>query len=112
MIKLPYARADFGAMRRDQCYYVDRTPFLEQFETYAPLYPVFASPTVWEIVVYQHFRALLRPKQGCRFWDFFWKITCGSASLPRFQRPNLLGFCLVFVDKECYQILPYQPTAS
>jgi hypothetical protein len=36
---------------------------------------------------------------------------CEYMALPRFQRPNLLGFCLVFVDKECYQILPYQPTA-
>ncbi|MEO0042575.1 MAG: hypothetical protein RL329_2023, partial [Bacteroidota bacterium] len=35
---------------------------------------------------------------------------CEYMALPRFQRPNLLGFCLVFVDKECYQILPYQPT--
>jgi hypothetical protein len=32
---------------------------------------------------------------------------CEYMALPRFQRPNLLGFCLVFVDKECYQILPY-----
>ncbi|MEO0044228.1 MAG: hypothetical protein RL329_3676 [Bacteroidota bacterium] len=37
---------------------------------------------------------------------------CEYMALPRFQRPNLLGFCLVFVDKECYQILPYQPIAS
>jgi hypothetical protein len=35
---------------------------------------------------------------------------CEYMALPRFQRPNLLGFCLVFVDKECSQILPYQPT--
>jgi Predicted AAA-ATPase len=26
---------------------------------------------------------------------------------PRFQRPNLLGFCLVFVNTECKRILPY-----
>jgi hypothetical protein len=37
---------------------------------------------------------------------------CEYMELPRFQRPNLLGFCLVFVDKECYKILPYAPTAS
>jgi hypothetical protein len=36
---------------------------------------------------------------------------CEYMELPRFQRPNLLGFCLVFVDKECYKILPYSPTA-
>jgi hypothetical protein len=34
---------------------------------------------------------------------------CEYMALPRFQRPNLLGFCLVFVDKECYKILPYLP---
>jgi Predicted AAA-ATPase/PD-(D/E)XK nuclease superfamily len=33
---------------------------------------------------------------------------CEYMVMPRFQRPNLLGFCLVFVDKECYKILPYQ----
>jgi hypothetical protein len=27
--------------------------------------------------------------------------------LARFQRPNLLGFCLVYVGNECKQILPY-----
>lgn len=27
--------------------------------------------------------------------------------LPRFQRENLLGFCLVFVNTECKRILPY-----
>jgi hypothetical protein len=32
---------------------------------------------------------------------------CEYMALPRFQRPNLLGFCLVFVGKECYKILPY-----
>jgi PD-(D/E)XK nuclease superfamily len=32
---------------------------------------------------------------------------CEYMALPRFQRPNLLGFCLVFVDKECYKILPF-----
>jgi hypothetical protein len=32
---------------------------------------------------------------------------CDYMELPRFQRPNLLGFCLVFVGKECHQILPY-----
>ena len=32
---------------------------------------------------------------------------CEYMALPRFQRPHLLGFCLVFVDKECYKILPF-----
>jgi hypothetical protein len=32
---------------------------------------------------------------------------CEYMTLPRFQRPNLLGFCLVFVGTECKQILPY-----
>ncbi|MEO0042034.1 MAG: hypothetical protein RL329_1482 [Bacteroidota bacterium] len=34
---------------------------------------------------------------------------CAYMALPRFQQPNLLGFCLVFVGEECYKILPYQP---
>jgi Predicted AAA-ATPase/PD-(D/E)XK nuclease superfamily len=29
--------------------------------------------------------------------------------LQRFQRPNLLGFCLVYVGNECKHILPYAP---
>jgi Predicted AAA-ATPase/PD-(D/E)XK nuclease superfamily len=29
--------------------------------------------------------------------------------LARFQRPNLLGFCLVYVGNECHKILPYAP---
>jgi hypothetical protein len=32
---------------------------------------------------------------------------CEYMVLPRFQRPHVLGFCLVFVGKECYKILPY-----
>jgi hypothetical protein len=32
---------------------------------------------------------------------------CEYMVLPRFQRPNLLGFCLVFVGTECRKILPY-----
>jgi hypothetical protein len=32
---------------------------------------------------------------------------CDYMVLPRFQRPNLLGFCLVFVGVECAKILPY-----
>jgi hypothetical protein len=32
---------------------------------------------------------------------------CEYMALPRFQRPNLLGFCLVFVGTECQKILPY-----
>jgi hypothetical protein len=32
---------------------------------------------------------------------------CEYMALPRFQRPNLLGFCLVFVGQECHKILPY-----
>jgi hypothetical protein len=33
----------------------------------------------------------------------------GYMELPYYQRPNLLGFCLVFVGNECHKILPYQP---
>jgi Predicted AAA-ATPase len=44
MIKLPYARADFGPMMREKCYYVDRTAYLEQLEVYAPVYTMFLRP--------------------------------------------------------------------
>ncbi|MEO0044593.1 MAG: hypothetical protein RL329_4041 [Bacteroidota bacterium] len=44
MIKLPYARADFGPMMREKCYYVDRTRFLEQLEVHAPVYTMFLRP--------------------------------------------------------------------
>jgi hypothetical protein len=32
---------------------------------------------------------------------------CAYMALPRFQRRNLLGFCLVFVGTDCAKILPY-----
>jgi hypothetical protein len=44
MIKLPYARADFGPMMREKCYYVDRTRFLDQLEVHAPVYTMFLRP--------------------------------------------------------------------
>jgi hypothetical protein len=44
MIKLPYARADFGPMRHEKCFYVDRTSYLEQLEVYAPVYTMFLRP--------------------------------------------------------------------
>ncbi len=33
MLKIPYGRADFGAMRQDNCFYIDRTNYIEQLET-------------------------------------------------------------------------------
>jgi hypothetical protein len=44
MINLPYGRADFGPMRREKCFYIDRTSFLEQLEVYAPVYTMFLRP--------------------------------------------------------------------
>jgi hypothetical protein len=44
MINIPYARADFAAMMRDKCFYIDRTSFIEQLEKYAPVYAMFLRP--------------------------------------------------------------------
>ncbi|MEY4934469.1 MAG: hypothetical protein RIS64_828 [Bacteroidota bacterium] len=60
MIKLPYARADFAPMRREKCYYVDRTSFLEQLEVYAPVYLMFLRPrrfgkSLWISILEQYY---------------------------------------------------------
>jgi Predicted AAA-ATPase len=44
MIKIPYGRADFAAMRRENCFYIDRTNYIEQLETYASSYTMFLRP--------------------------------------------------------------------
>jgi Predicted AAA-ATPase/PD-(D/E)XK nuclease superfamily len=44
MLKIPYGRADFGAIRREHCFYIDRTNYIEQLEAYAPVYTMFLRP--------------------------------------------------------------------
>jgi Predicted AAA-ATPase len=44
MLKIPYGRADFEAMRLDNCFYMDRTNYIEQLETYAAVYTMFLRP--------------------------------------------------------------------
>ncbi|MEN9613240.1 MAG: hypothetical protein RLZZ628_4054, partial [Bacteroidota bacterium] len=44
MLKIPYGRAAFDALRRDQCFYIDRTNYIELLETYASVYTMFLRP--------------------------------------------------------------------
>jgi hypothetical protein len=93
MIKLPYARADFGAMMHDQCYYVDRTPFLEQFETYAPVYTMFLRPrrfgkSLW-ISILEHYYDV---NQASEFQILFGNLHVGRNPTPLANHYRILRF--------------------
>jgi hypothetical protein len=44
MLKIPYAIADYGRLRREQFFYVDRTHFIESLELYGTSYVMFLRP--------------------------------------------------------------------
>jgi Predicted AAA-ATPase/PD-(D/E)XK nuclease superfamily len=44
MLKIPYALADYGRLRREQFFYVDRTHYIEQLELHGTSYPMFLRP--------------------------------------------------------------------
>jgi Predicted AAA-ATPase/PD-(D/E)XK nuclease superfamily len=44
MLKIPYALADYARLRREQFFYVDRTHYIEQLETYGTSYAMFLRP--------------------------------------------------------------------
>jgi Predicted AAA-ATPase/PD-(D/E)XK nuclease superfamily len=44
MLKIPYALADYAELRADHCFFVDRTNYIEQLETYASRYTMFLRP--------------------------------------------------------------------
>ncbi len=44
MITIPYGRSDFGALRRDKCFYIDRTHYIGQLEIYASSFTMFLRP--------------------------------------------------------------------
>ncbi|MEO0044718.1 MAG: hypothetical protein RL329_4167 [Bacteroidota bacterium] len=44
MLKIPYGRADFNSLRRDHCFYIDRTHYIELLETRASSYTMFLRP--------------------------------------------------------------------
>jgi hypothetical protein len=76
MIKLPYARADFGLMMREKCFYVDRTNYLEQLEVYAPVYTMFLRPrrfgkSLW-ISLLEHYYDV---NKAAEFPTFIWRFT-------------------------------------
>ncbi|MEY4935364.1 MAG: hypothetical protein RIS64_1723, partial [Bacteroidota bacterium] len=44
MLKIPYALADYGRLRREQFFYVDRTNYIELLELYGTSYAMFLRP--------------------------------------------------------------------
>jgi hypothetical protein len=44
MVNIPYALADYAALRADNCFFVDRTNYIEPLETHATRYPMFLRP--------------------------------------------------------------------
>ena len=93
MIKLPYARADFGPMRREKCYYVDRTRFLEQLEVYAPVYTMFLRPrrfgkSLW-ISLLEHYYDL---HKAADFQMLFGDLHVGQNKTPLANQYLILRF--------------------
>ncbi|MEN9609649.1 MAG: hypothetical protein RLZZ628_463, partial [Bacteroidota bacterium] len=44
MLKIPYGLADYRALRTEQCFYIDRTPYIELLEKYGSRYTMFLRP--------------------------------------------------------------------
>jgi hypothetical protein len=44
MVNIPYALAHFDTLRRDQCFYIDRTHFIELLEVHGTRYAMFLRP--------------------------------------------------------------------
>jgi Predicted AAA-ATPase len=44
MLKIPYGLADYRELRTDNCFYMDRTDYIEQLETFASRYVMFLRP--------------------------------------------------------------------
>jgi hypothetical protein len=93
MIKLPYARADFGPMRREKCFYVDRTRFLEQFEIHAPVYTMFLRPrrfgkSLW-ISVLEHYYDV---NKSAEFQLLFGDLHVGRNPTPLANQYRILRF--------------------
>ncbi|MEY4934822.1 MAG: hypothetical protein RIS64_1181 [Bacteroidota bacterium] len=93
MIKLPYARADFGPMMREKCFYVDRTNYLEQLEVYAPVYTMFLRPrrfgkSLW-ISLLEHYYDV---NKAAEFQLLFGDLHIGRNPTPLANQYRILRF--------------------
>jgi hypothetical protein len=93
MIKLPYARADFGPMMREKCFYVDRTRFLEQLEVHAPVYTMFLRPrrfgkSLW-ISLLEHYYDV---NKAAEFQLLFGNLDVGQYKTPLANQYLILRF--------------------
>jgi Predicted AAA-ATPase len=93
MIKLPYARADFGPMRHEKCYYVDRTAYIEQLEVYAPVYTMFLRPrrfgkSLW-ISILEHYYDV---NKSADFQLLFGDLHVGRNPTPLANQYRILRF--------------------
>ncbi|RLC19491.1 MAG: hypothetical protein DRI57_07085 [Deltaproteobacteria bacterium] len=58
--KIPYGQAEFGTLRSDNCYYVDKTRFIPLLEA-SPRYVFFSqAPAFWQITLAFSAAILLR----------------------------------------------------
>jgi Predicted AAA-ATPase/PD-(D/E)XK nuclease superfamily len=93
MLKIPYGRADFEPMMREKCYYVDRTPFLEQLEIYAPVYTMFLRPrrfgkSLW-ISILEHYYDV---NKAADFQLLFGHLHVGQHPTPLANQYRILRF--------------------
>jgi hypothetical protein len=93
MIKLPYARADFGEMMREQCFYVDRTAFIERLEVHAPVYTMLLRPrrfgkSLW-ISILEHYYDV---NQTAYFNILFGNLHIGQHKTPSANQYRILRF--------------------
>jgi Predicted AAA-ATPase/PD-(D/E)XK nuclease superfamily len=93
MINLPYGRADFGPMRREKCFYIDRTSFLGALEVYAPVYTMFLRPrrfgkSLW-ISILEHYYDL---NKASDFQMLFGDLYVGQNKTPLANQYLILRF--------------------
>ncbi|MEN9611868.1 MAG: hypothetical protein RLZZ628_2682 [Bacteroidota bacterium] len=101
MLKIPYGRADFGAMRRDNCFYMDRTNYIEQLETYAPVYTMFLRPRRFGkslfISILEHYYDFQKAND---FQQLFGNLNIGQNPTPlhrTYTILNIFNFAICFL---------------
>ncbi len=93
MLKIPYGLADFAAMRRDKCFYIDRTHYIEQLETYGSRYAMFLRPRRFGkslfISLLEHYYDV---NQAANFPLFFGDLHVGRHPTPLANQFLILQF--------------------
>jgi Predicted AAA-ATPase len=98
MINLPYALAYFDELRRDNCFYVDRTSFIELLEMHGTRYAMFLRPrrfgkSLW-ISILEHYYAI---DKASDFQQLFGDLYIGqhktALAAMKFENPFIRWSC-------------------